>query len=95
MIPPTIGRVLWYYPHRNTDQPWPALVAYVHEDGKVNLGGFRDDGTPFNASEVPLIQDGAPVPSHNYATWMPYQVKQAAIAESQSTGLKPLNSTTK
>lgn len=91
MIQPTIGRVLWYYPYSGIKQPWPALVAYVHEDGKVNLGGFKADGTPFDARSVELVQDGAPPPEIHYATWMPYQVKQAAIAESQVTKLVPLN----
>ena len=95
MIPPTIGRVVWYYPYAAVLQPWPALVAYVHEDGTINLGGFQADGTPFDARRVILVQDGQLKPAFDYATWMPYQIEVAAEAaaktEASVSKLTPLN----
>lgn len=84
MISPSIGRVVWYYPpgHSSGDQPWPALICYVHNDQLINLGGFKADGTTFDAREVFLQQDpGSSVPNSGYASWMPYQQKVAAEAQ--------------
>lgn len=83
MIIPSIGRVVWYYPpgHPPGEQPWPALICFVHNERLINLGGFEADGTPFDAREVVLVQeedslkhDGA------YASWMPYQQQAAKSA---------------
>jgi hypothetical protein len=45
MIKPTIGRVVWYWPHsslkhvswNDKEQPLAAHVAYVHSNHMVNL----------------------------------------------------------
>lgn len=86
MISPTVGRVIWFTPPPAdrliglTHQPWPALVTYVHGDRMINIAGFNSNGTPFSRTSVRLLQDdekpsyeGEPV-----ASWMPYQVAQAA-----------------
>lgn len=83
-IPPTIGRVVLFYPSKQSDapvpeQPFPALVCYVHGLSCINVGGFNASGTPFSACSVLLIQDGDPIPDTGYyACWMPYQIGQAA-----------------
>jgi len=92
MISPSIGRVVWYYPPGSIDpQPWPALICYVHSEQCINLGGFKADGTPFDAREVHLVQDASETVkiSNGYASWMPYQQKVAAEAAAKSS-LVPL-----
>ena len=84
MIKPTIGRVVWFYPAgtHSDSQPNAALVAYVHSDTMINVGGFDHNGMPFSTTSVPLLQDDAPIPAVGcWATWMPYQKGQAAKTE--------------
>lgn len=95
---PSIGRVVWYYPARHGDQqPWPGLIARVNEDETINVGGFRDDGTPFNSSEVPLyLPNEAYNPNRPHCEWMPYQVTAAGnelakVGTPSSNGLKPIS----
>ena len=80
---PTIGRVVLYFPLPDeTDhehgQPFPALVAHVHnEEGTlIAIGGFTDQGVPFSRSKLPF-QDGTAC-NPGEACWMPYQVAKAA-----------------
>lgn len=88
MISPTIGRVVLFHPAPNRlgarpAQPWPALVAFVHHDRSVNLGGFMHNGEPFSATNVPLLQDDDVASEGDaYAEWMPYQRGQAAKTDS-------------
>ena len=86
MIKPTIGRVVWFTPFHAADklpqeQPNAALIAYVHGDRCINVGGFDANGNHFAACSVTLLQDDdLPPPNGYYAMWMPYQVKTAAAA---------------
>ena len=93
-IDPTVGRVVWYHRgaragftgHHYEDQPLAAHVAYVNADGTVNLMVVSAHGVPFGVMNVPLVQDGEPVPadaefSAGWAEWMPYQKGQAAKTE--------------
>ena len=78
MIKPTIGRVVWYWPSENMDQPMAATVAYVWGDRMVNLSVADHNGKQFNVTSVPLLQgDETFKPSGFYCEWMPYQVGQA------------------
>lgn len=80
MIKPTIGRVVWYYaPGRaHTDQPNAALIAHVHSDTMINVGGFDGNGKPFGDTSVLLVHDGYGNPGGGaWACWMPYQIGQA------------------
>ena len=81
MIKPTIGRVVWYYPENAqlSDQPFPALVCYVHSDEIINVAGFDANGLQFAKTSVPLIQDEAKYreQKNRFACWMPYQKAQA------------------
>lgn len=90
MIPPTIGRVVWFTPSVNDDsrfdvkQPLAAFVTYVWHDRLVNLTVFSQDGTtpPAQKTSVMLLQDDDLKPETGYfASWMPYQKGQAAKAE--------------
>lgn len=80
IIVPTIGRVVHFHPPEQHDQPFPAVVCYVHSDRLINVGGFNEYGSPFSFTSLKLIQEGdpPPYPGEAYATWMPYQVKAAA-----------------
>lgn len=90
IIKPTIGRVIWYYRKADQTHPNVGLIAYVHSDTLINVGGFDHDGDPFKATSVPLVQPteterglgvtSVPVHGH-FATWMPYQKGQAAKTE--------------
>ena len=95
---PSIGRVVWYYPAGCADkQPWPALIAYVHSDARINVGGYKADGTPFDARNVELRMpsEGTAKDEDHYCTWMPYQVSAAAEAAAKTAApaptLNPLN----
>jgi hypothetical protein len=84
MIKPSIGRVVWFQPAhvaaaKDLPQPFAALIAYVHHDRCINVGGFDSGGMHYAATSVPLLQDDDPIPEHGYyARWMPFQVGQAA-----------------
>lgn len=80
MIKPSIGRVVWYWPHgvKAMSQPHSAQIAYVHTDFCVNLGYLDENGVARNATSVRLVQEGEPKPEFGYAEWMPYQRGQAA-----------------
>lgn len=83
MIPPTVGRIVWYYPpgayrFSNPAQPLAAQIAYVHSAARVNLGFLAPDGRHESAQDVRLVQEGDPAaPGEEFCCWMPYQVGQA------------------
>jgi hypothetical protein len=85
VISPTPGRVVWFKPAPHdgigtlNGQPLAAIVAGVHDDRLVNLAVFDAYGNSQQRSGVTLVQPGDEVPAGGgYATWMPYQVGQAA-----------------
>jgi hypothetical protein len=88
MIKPTIGRVVWFHRAGASvgDQPWPALVCYVHNDHLINVAGFDNNGSHFACQCVGLVQEGEQYPDggENYACWMPYQQQQAKKHEMDS-----------
>jgi hypothetical protein len=86
-IKPTIGRVVWFYPHghREGSLPHAAMIAFVHSDNLVNLGVLDPNGRSHNETSVSLIQDGDAAPdSGRFATWMPFQIGQAKQAEEKT-----------
>lgn len=84
VIPPSIGRVLWYWPSaayraEPGAQPCSCQVAYVHNDRMVNIGGMNSNGEPFSETSVPLRQpDDNPPLKGSFVEWMPYQIGAAA-----------------
>lgn len=88
MISPTIGRVvLVHREYSGSDQAEPALVSYVHHDRLINVGGFDQNGQPFAATNIMLLQDDDAAPEEgNWAEWMPYQKQAAAKSELGSVG---------
>lgn len=94
IITPTVGRIVWFYPAphdgigRLNGQPLAAIVAGVHNDRSVNLAVFDAYGNTQQRSSVALVQPIDTLPDGgSYATWMPYQISTAGIAqpEAQST----------
>lgn len=80
-IKPTVGRVVHYHGISGVSEQ-AALIAYVHSDTMLNLGVFDENGVSYGATSVPLVQDGEEIQAgSHYATWMPYQVGQAAKTE--------------
>lgn len=89
MIKPTIGRKVWFWPSSAvyaafltdpnpvSNQPWDATVIAVHGDRLVNLRVTEHLGNTYALEKIPLIQDEDTVSGSQFATWMPYQVKQA------------------
>jgi hypothetical protein len=87
IISPTVGRVVWYTPVDNDepervvdhgDQPFAAIVTYVHNDRMVNLAVFGHNGVAQPRTSVQLVQEGDDKPSGTpYCEWMPYQLGQA------------------
>lgn len=98
MIKPSVGRVVWYHPHKDDkiarigDEPLAAIVCGVWSDTCVNLvvfdanGCTRKDGGMYTS--VLLWQEGAPRPEHSFAEWMPYQKGQATKTEALEAALK-------
>lgn len=85
VIPPTPGRVVWYFPSLgdkfplpSDGQPLAATVARVWNDRMVNLTVHDADGNVHARTSVQLVQPGEPVPSTAYCCWMPFQREQAA-----------------
>lgn len=90
VIQPTVGRVVWYWPHPTQvapgfcpgqDQPLAAIIAHVWSDSCVNLVVFDANGIAHNRTSVLLVQEGANRPAYDFCEWMPYQRGQAAKAE--------------
>jgi len=79
MIKPTIGRVVWFWPHglNPGTQPQAALIAYVHSDTMVNLAVFDPEGEAHSRTSVWLYQGAGEIPDGAYCEWMPYQIGQA------------------
>lgn len=92
VISPTVGRVVWYTPPSghvdHGDQPFAALVTYVHDDRLINLAFFDHDAHPGAATSVVLVQEGDPKPDSRYADWMPYQLGQAKKHEEPAAASK-------
>lgn len=80
MTPPTIGRVVYYWPSAAWDKPCAAIIADVFYNGEVNLLVIDRFGGTHGVSRVPFIHDGSR-PDGNFAEWMPYQKGQAAKTE--------------
>lgn len=92
MIKPTVGRVVWYYPagRSHEDQPNAAIIAYVHSDMMINVGGFDNNGQPFADTSVLLLQGEGSYGNPGggaWACWMPYQKGQAAKTEALESKL--------
>ena len=81
IIPPTVGRVVWFNAMKTgafpgSDGTRAAVVAHVHSDRMVNLCVIDANGATRSETSVPLVQPGDPVPETAHATWMPYQIGQ-------------------
>lgn len=103
VIPPTIGRVVLYFPSDDDiyysridgekGKPLAATVAWINDDPDrtVNLGVLDMNGISIGVNHVRLIQEGEPIPDrkrHAYCTWMPYQLGQAAKTEAAEAKIK-------
>jgi hypothetical protein len=98
-IQPTVGRVVWFFPHETDDlhrfgsvqdkEPLAAHVAKVWNDTLVNLMVIDPDGNPTNRTSVYLVPSDhpsdAPAPASSYATWMPFQKGQAKAQEAAAS----------
>lgn len=103
LIPPTPGRVVWYYPSQHEidaktitlidpAKPLAATVAHVFDDRLVNLSIVDQVGAQFRRTSVQLLQEDDPVPHTSegpYATWMPFQLGQAAKAAEADAAQAP------
>lgn len=93
VISPTPGRIVWYFPAPHdgigqiAGQPLAAIVAAAHHDRLVNLAVFDAYGNTQQRSNVQLAQPGDEVPNNAYASWMPYQVGQAAKHQAIETAV--------
>ena len=91
VISPAPGRVVWYTPTPHdgiatlNGQPLAAIVAGVHDDQLVNLAIFDAYGNTQQRSNVRLVQPGDAVPDFAHATWMPFQIGQAAKHQAVET----------
>lgn len=87
MIPPTVGRVVWFRPDPREslvgNDGLAALIAYVWSDTEVNLAVFDANGSSHSRTSIELIQDPQQLENltGSYCEWMPYQKGQAAKTE--------------
>ena len=96
MIPPTIGREVWFQPNGTkpvadgkpiyifADQPLDATVVCVWGDRIVNLTVADHGGQVHAFRSVTLRQDGDAVPIGHYCEWMPHQAAKAKQASASS-----------
>lgn len=82
MIPPTPGRILWFYPSllaaQDGAQPQAAICAFVRNERCVNIALFDSNGDVRPEMNVTLVQEGDQAPSdRGFCCWMPYQQNQA------------------
>ncbi|BEP44035.1 Gp49 family protein [Variovorax sp. V15] len=89
LIPPTVGRVVWFYPSLLTgeagfaspkgDTPLAAIIAHVWSDTLLNLAVFDANGASHSRTSVRLIHEDltADRPSEAFCMWMPFQKGQA------------------
>ena len=92
MIKPTVGQVVWFWPHGKRDefeQPCAAMIAHVWHDRMVNIGYLNSDGGHRCTTSVPLIQEGDTIEGDaiHYCTWMPYQVEKQKNTHTEIVGL--------
>lgn len=85
VIPPTVGRIVYFYPAdgdplsiAGCDDPFAAIVTRVWNDRLVNLTVFDANGNPHARTSVFLIQPGDPGTASSHCRWMPFQIGQAA-----------------
>lgn len=76
MVTPTIGRMVHYYPPKESSSgpPLAAIIVCVWSDTCVNLAIFDKEGKPIEKppTSILLIQEGNEVPSGgHYCTWPP------------------------
>jgi hypothetical protein len=75
MNKPSIGRVVHFWPDHPVDEtdlakPFPMVIAFVHNECMVNLGGWDHNGDHTSATSVPLLRDGDLIPRGGfYAVW--------------------------
>lgn len=87
IINPTPGRIVHYFPSAAdgisslNGHPLAAIVAGIHGDRLVNLAVLDSYGNWQQRSAVPLVQPGDDRPNSSHASWMEYQLGQAAKAE--------------
>jgi hypothetical protein len=88
MIKPSVGRIVWWrqLDGVHDEQPFAAMVTYVHSDRLVNLVVFDHFGIARPKASVQLVQEGDAQPAvGGYAEWMPYQIGQAKKHEPAET----------
>lgn len=89
IIPPTIGRQVWFWRdgvERKPDlQPEAATVCYVQGDSMVNLQVIGHNGIARSEVDVSLRQPGDPEWSGRHAEWMPFQKGQARAQEAAAS----------
>ena len=79
MIPPTVGKPLWFWPTRagaldNYDlanQPLAAFITNVNMDGTVNIAYLDRNGSPDRKISVQLWHRGTPRPLGNFCEYLP------------------------
>jgi hypothetical protein len=83
MIPPTVGRVIWFRPigARGGEQPLSASIAHVNHDGTINIGYFSPIGQACAAVGIEIWDGESERPTGAYCEWMPYQKGQAQKTE--------------
>lgn len=93
LIPPTVGRNVYFQPSSDQlrgvftqndfmkpvkdRQPLFANILYVRNDRLVDINIQDHSGRLHFQANVQMVQAGDPVPDGNYAYWMPWQVGQA------------------
>jgi len=70
IIPPTPGRMVFFYASDKQSEPFAATVAKVWNERMINIGYLDHNGHHSNATSVPFIHPGDQIPDLGfYCTW--------------------------
>lgn len=92
MIKPTVGRVVWFWIHgapqlESKQQPYAAIITYVHSDTMVNIATFDHTGQAHYATSIALYQGEGERPKYQHCEWMPYQKEKALMDDAKAAML--------
>jgi hypothetical protein len=73
MIPPIVGRPVWFWPETPSEngQPQAATIVCVNDDGTVHLSVMTHSGRQYAERAVILSQPEDARPAGRHCEWMP------------------------
>ncbi len=85
MIPPTVGRIVYFWLEAKQREPIAAIITKVIRDDLIYLTCFHPNNIPEAYIDIPINHE---VKSYPYADWMEYQKGQANKTEETATRIE-------